>query len=107
MKKSIGIILMMFLFGGLIVSLEGAVAGDGEALFKSKCGSCHTSGAEAPVFSPVKFASSQWERFFKRDKHNRWRDTSGTISPDEMEAVKQYLMAHAADSDLPIAAGLK
>jgi len=106
MKASISF-LATFIFGFLIVSSSIAGAEDGETLFKSKCGQCHKTGGEAPVFSPVKFASSQWERFFKREKHNRKKDISGIISSDEQESIKQYLSEHAADSDLPIAAGLK
>ena len=97
----------VLLFGSLMICPPIAGAGDGETLFKSKCAQCHTSGGEAPVFSPVKFASSQWERFFKREKHKRKKDISGIISSADQESIKQYLINHAADSDLPIAAGLK
>jgi len=99
--------LATLIFGILIVSYSIAGAEDGETLFKSKCGQCHKNGGEAPVFSPVKFASSQWERFFKREKHKRKKDISGIIPSDEQASIKQYLIDHAADSDLPIAAGLQ
>lgn len=81
---------------------------DGESLFNLKCGKCHKSDkGEAPAFAPVKYASSQWERFFSKNKHERKKDISAEISPEEIELVKQYLIKHAADSDRPIAAGLK
>ena len=80
---------------------------DGAAIFQTKCGKCHGSGGEAPPFSPVKYASSQWKRFFDRNKHARKKDISGEISAYDLSSVKQYLMSHAADSDLPIAAGLR
>jgi mono/diheme cytochrome c family protein len=79
---------------------------DGEKLFTAKCGKCHASGS-APVFSPVKYASSQWERFFEKDKHKRKKDISQEVTAEELEAIKQYLVDHAADSDRPVAAGLK
>ena len=82
-------------------------AGDGKALFQSRCGKCHTQGGEAPVFSPIKYASNQWQRFFSKDKHKRKKDISGEISADDLNAIKQFLIDHAADSDLPIAAGTR
>ena len=106
MKKIISPFVVL-LFLCLFFCPSDSRSEEGEALFKSACGKCHGSGGEGPVFSPVKFASSQWERFFKREKHKRWKDFSGVISGAELDAVKQYLMSHAADSDLPIAAGLK
>jgi len=78
-----------------------------EELFNMKCGKCHTQGGTAPVFAPVKYASSQWNRFFARDKHKRKKDISDIISKQEIELIKEYLINHAADSDRPIAAGLR
>ncbi|MDY6970822.1 MAG: cytochrome c [Thermodesulfobacteriota bacterium] len=100
-------LFVSFLFLFLFICPSDSRSQDGEAVFKSACGRCHGSGGEGPAFSPVKFASSQWERFFDREKHNRWKDLSGVISGADMDAVKQYLMSHAADSDLPVASGLK
>jgi len=105
--KKVTICLMLVLFGSLIFYHPVANAMDGENLFKTKCGQCHKTNGEAPVFSPVKYASSQWERFFVREKHKRKKDISGQISGNELASIKQFLIDHAADSDLPIAAGLK
>jgi len=79
----------------------------GRNLFISKCGQCHKTGGEATVFAPTKYASSQWERFFSRSLHNRKKDISGIITPEELEAIEKYLVNHAADSSQPEAAGLK
>ncbi len=109
MKKRIGISVILLVFGVFVLFGNSGSAGstDGEDLFQSKCGQCHKSGSEVPVFAPVKYASIQWERFFKRNKHKRKKDISGVVAPGEIEAIKQYLMDHAADSDRPIAAGLR
>ena len=106
MKKLI-IILAVIIGGGLITSPPLIYCGDGEAIFQSKCGKCHRSGGEGPDLSPSKFAASQWERFFDRDKHGRKKDISGEISAADQGYVKSYLMDHAADSDAPIAAGVR
>ena len=107
--------LSFFCFLAVILVLAASIflspisyTADGEAFFSLRCGKCHkSSGGEAPAFAPVKYASSQWERFFSKDKHKRKKDISTEVSPQEIELIKQYLMKHAADSDRPIAAGLK
>lgn len=93
-----GSVLMCF-------SVAGAFAG-GKDVFKNKCGSCHSQGGEAPVFAPAKYASIQWERFFDRNKHKKYRDISFMIVGNELDEVKEYLKNHAADSDRPEAVGL-
>lgn len=104
MKKVILGILAPLL---LLIWHPGLYSADGEKLFNMKCGKCHTQGGSAPVFAPVKYASSQWERFFARNKHKRKKDISDIVSDQEVEMIKEYLVDHAADSDRPIAAGLR
>ena len=78
-------------------------------VFIQKCGSCHKSGGEVEAFAPTKYASTQWERFFQRDKHKRKnkKDISADFNELELNAVKVYLVDHAADSDQPEAVGLR
>ncbi len=87
--------------------LGAAVEMDGEILFSNKCGACHANGKRAPAIAPVKFAAIQWERFFYREKHQRKQDIRKLITPEERSTIQRYLMEHAADSDRPIAAGMK
>jgi len=100
-------IFLLILTTSLFFLVSSSFSGEGDVVYKSKCGKCHTSGGEAPVFSPVKFASSQWDRFFSRNKHARKKDISSELSAEELKAVQKYLMDHAADSDRPVAAGLR
>ena len=107
MQKVVGVLallLLICLFNGVPSSYS---AEGGEGVFMEKCGSCHGTIGEAPSFSPVKYASTQWKRFFERNKHARKKDISNQISASDMLIVKDYLITHAADSDLPIAAGLR
>ena len=76
-------------------------------MFISKCGQCHKSGGEAEAFAATKYASKQWERFFKRNKHARKKDISGQVTKEELALISEYLMRHAADSDRPEAVGLR
>ena len=97
--------IIIFVFMGLCFQ-PCLNADEGKNLFVKKCGKCHTEG-DAPDFAPVKYASSQWKRFFSRDKHKRKKDISGEITTEEIKLIEKYLIDHAADSDLPIAAGLR
>ena len=97
------------LLAGVSLSLlltTGALA-DGKTVFVAKCGSCHRTGGEAAVFAPTKFAGLQWDRFFSRNKHVRYKDISDQVSSYDLEEVKTYLMDHAADSDMPEMIGLQ
>ncbi len=105
MKKAY--VFLYIIVIGIVISMPPAYAADGKALFMSKCGSCHRTGGEASVFAPTKCASTQWERFFEAGKHARIKDISSLVKPDESAAIKEYLKAHAADSDQPEAIGLK
>ena len=99
----LALLLLICLFNEVPVSYSAG----GEDVFMTKCGACHGISGEAPSFSPVKYASTQWKRFFERDKHARKKDISNEISASDMLIIKDYLITHAADSDLPIAAGLR
>jgi mono/diheme cytochrome c family protein len=102
-------ILILLLIGGFVAGTSIALshAADGKAVFLYKCGSCHKVGGEAAVFAPTKYASTQWERYFARDKHKRKKDISADYTESELNAVKRYLVNHAADSDQPEAVGLR
>lgn len=99
--------MFIILFACLFLYVPSSFSGGGKDLFQSKCGKCHAGGGEAPVFAPVKYASSQWERFFSKNKHARKKDISGEVSAADLDAIKQFLISHAADSDRPQAAGLR
>jgi len=109
MKKRICVSGGLLIFGAIFLFGGAGSAGtdEGKTLFQDKCGQCHRSGTDVPVFAPVKYASIQWERFFKRNKHKRKKDISDLVTSAQITEIKQYLMDHAADSDRPIAAGLR
>jgi len=53
---------------------------------------------------PASKASVQWERIFKSERKLK-KYGIDKLSEDEKEALKSYLISHAADSDLPQYAG--
>ena len=106
MVKSI--VLFFFLLSFVITTgISESYASDGKDVFVNKCGTCHKSGGEAEAFAPTKYASSQWDRFFQRNKHKRKKDISADYTEEEITVVKTYLINHAADSDQPEAVGLR
>ncbi|MBN2109423.1 MAG: c-type cytochrome [Deltaproteobacteria bacterium] len=104
MRRPIVVFAAFLLCAGF---LSSARAEEGEQIFTAKCGSCHRSGGEAAVFGPTKYAIVQWERFFKKNKHAKLKDISAQFSETDLQAVRNYLAAHAADSDKPQAVGLR
>lgn len=81
-----------------------ALAADGAAMFKEKCGSCHVKGGQAVPVNPADKAAVVWGKYFKRGRHSV--DFSGQISGGELQTIVTYLQDHAADSDQPEAAAI-
>ena len=106
MRKKLLFLILCAVVLSFFASLS---AGSAQArnLFISKCGQCHKTGGNAPIFAPTKYAAKQWERFFARNKHQRKKDISDKVSQEELDIIEEYLIDHAADSSQPEAAGLK
>ena len=81
-----------------------ARAGDNEATFVQKCGSCHQRGGQAPPVNPADKAGLVWKKYFKRGRHPV--DLTATVNDAEMALILSYLQDHAADSDHPVAAAI-
>ncbi len=107
MNKQYIILIYLLAFAVSAVISAPAFASQGKNVFINKCGSCHKSGGEAAAFAPTKYASTQWDRFFQRNKHKRKKDISAEVTEADIAAVKIYLINHAADSDQPEAVGLR
>jgi len=101
------VLLFFLLVSIFLAGISTVYADDGKDVFINKCGSCHKSGGEAAAFAPTKYASTQWDRFFQRNKHKRKKDISAEVTEADIAAVNVYLINHAADSDQPEAVGLR
>jgi len=105
LKYFSGFLLLLFIIT-IAYSRQNNV--EGKFIFESKCLQCHKNGGEANIIAPSINASRQWNRFFKKNKHNRrYKDISSLFSSVELDNVKSYLIEHAADSPKPQAFGLK
>jgi hypothetical protein len=98
------IILLCFFF-----TCSNGFCSEGKQLFINKCAQCHNKNKNQKVkaLGPAKYASIQWVRFFKRNKHKRYKNISSFFTKKEQALIMDYLIDHAADSDLPIAAGIR
>ena len=69
-----------------------------------KAGDASSLAAELGLFAGTK-ASVQWERVFISPRRMKAYKLD-TISPDKINELKTYLIAHAADSNQPVVPGL-
>ena len=93
--KKVSIILAAFCL--LAFTASAWARGEGEAMFKSQCGSCHMKGGAAAPVNPGEKAGRVWVKYFKRGRH----PVELTVSEGDMDMIIEYLEDHAADSDQP------
>ncbi|WP_022852266.1 hypothetical protein [Limisalsivibrio acetivorans] len=81
--------LFVFLVTLLIFS-GSAFAESGRDIYATKCGGCGKKPADK--------VSIQWNRWVEKKKYEKCCEG---VTPDEVDALKNYLVSHAADSDQP------
>jgi cytochrome c5 len=87
-------------------AIEGGDSKAGKELAKEKCKYCHLTGSDGGTMTPLSKTQKQWERFYKKDKHNkRAPGTWDKISSNELIDIMQYMYDHAADSPKPETCG--
>lgn len=98
---------VFFIFIFLFIQVNPLFAETGQELFYNNCLKCHR--AKNQVIAPVDKASSQWRRFFKRNKHQRRYkiDLSPIVSEMGLKKIIDFLIDHASDSDQPQVAGMR
>ena len=94
MKK---VSIFLLAFSCLALTASAWAGGEGESLFKTRCGACHMRGGAAAPVNPGDKAGVVWVKYFKRGRH----PVDVNASDDEMDIIIEYLERHAADSDQP------
>jgi cytochrome c5 len=89
-------------------------AEDGKALYREHCKSCHDAGSPNGEYTPMDMIQDQWQRFFER-KYERThkgvidptsnKPVTETISPADLELIKEFAIEGAADSEHPMTCG--
>lgn len=94
---------------GASLESAGPNPNKGKTLYKTTCKSCHIKGGEAKDLTPMSKTIDQWNRFFKKGVEaclKRVTDkTNKTLTPQDVEDMKFFLVSHAADSDHPETCG--
>ncbi len=93
---------------------------DGKAAYKANCKICHDKGSENGEYTPMTLIMDQWERFFDKKyvkEHENLKmpeegvseedqkTVTEAISPEVLEAIKEFSIKGAADSEHPMTCG--
>ncbi len=99
---------------GVFATAAGAAGGNpnrGKSLFKSTCKTCHVKGGDAKDLTPMSKTQAQWERAYKNTFEAMARrvekKNNKALKPSELDDIRTFLVAHAADSDQPETCGVK
>ena len=110
--KSLRFFCLTLLFASLLTvtiaqtAIEGGDSKAGKALAKEKCKYCHLAGSDGGTMTPLSKTQRQWERFYKKDKHNKLAPGAwDKISSNELIDIIQFMYDHAADSPQPETCG--
>lgn len=106
MKKLLKPVLFLTLAAFIATSALAAEGGNprkGKHLYKKTCKTCHSSGGEGGVVTPMTKTQAQWDRTFKKKKHDAaaWKK----LSEKDLKDIQQFLFDHAADSPQPQTCG--
>ena len=87
----------------------------GQDLYKEYCKPCHQVDSDNGEYTPMTLIQDQWTRFFEEkyiDSHSGVMDpnhdhkpVTEVISDEDLEAIKEFAIDHAADSEQPMTCG--
>jgi len=114
--------IAVVVFAGMALDAAAEKKGkiDGKAMFKANCKICHDKGSENGEYTPMTYIGDQWERFFEKKyvkKHEglkmpeegvseaEQKPVTEAISQEVLEAIKEFSIKHAADSEHPMTCG--
>lgn len=88
---------------------------NGQELYKEFCRPCHTVDSEYGEVTPMTLIQDQWRTFFDEDfaethaevvdsRHDN-KPVTEVLTEDELEALEEWTIDHAADSEQPMTCG--
>jgi mono/diheme cytochrome c family protein len=94
-----------------VTAAAGPNQNHGKSLFRSTCKTCHVKDGGAKDLTPMSKTQAQWDRVFKTNITTMAKrvetKTKTTLKPADLDDMKAFLVAHAADSDQPETCGIK
>ncbi len=107
--------LASFVILCLAVPAPSSAALDGQELYKEYCKGCHASGSPNGEYTPLDLIQDQWTRFFDRKYERTHKDVLDAshgnrpvievIGPEELQAIRDFAVEHASDSENPMTCG--
>lgn len=92
-----------------------AASADGKELYREYCKGCHEEGSPNGEYTPMSLIQDQWTRFFDKkyvrthksviDEKHGGKPVTETISPEDLELIREFAIEGAADSEHPMTCG--
>ncbi len=105
----------LFALGLATMPTEPATGADGKELYIEFCKGCHEADSPHGEYTPMSLIQDQWKRFFDRkyvrthkgviDEKHGGKPVTETISPEDLELIKEFAIKGAADSEHPMTCG--
>lgn len=106
-----GVVVLSFASGALAAKNKIK----GQDLYKEFCKPCHGPDSDAGEYTPMTLIQDQWQSFFDEDfeeAHEGVVDPNHDNTPvldvlteEELEALAEWTIDHAADSEHPMTCG--
>lgn len=94
---------------GAVLAAGKANPNHGKSLYKSTCKQCHAKGGAAKDLTPISKTQAQWQRVFQSGVASCVKKvqekTGKALTPQDLDDMQAFLVAHAADSDQPETCG--
>ncbi len=115
-KWMIAVVLIAVVAVGFAdLAVAGKKKTSGQDLYKEYCKSCHQQESDNGEYTPMTLIQDQWQRFFDERyeaTHSTVKDpnhgdvvVTEAISAEDLEALKDWTIDHAADSEHPMTCG--
>jgi cytochrome c5 len=114
------VIIVVLLAGLVALSFaSGATAAKkkikGQDLYKEFCKPCHEADSEFGEYTPMTLIQDQWTTFFEEDFEETHKGVTDpnhgdvpvteALTEEELEALIEWTVDHAADSEQPMTCG--
>ena len=90
----------------VLATMAAASETKGKYFFKKNCKTCHTEGKSGKLVTPLTKTQAQWKQYFSAGKHDHGKEQlSKYLTPEQIQDVEAFLVAHASDSPQPETCG--